>query len=161
MDRRPGSGDCPVRAPDVANKADERVDSYGQPKRAGHLAPGLSQSSLNHCLLLNRQLFGKRQTCSPVRKSLGRKPTLIHGEVFRVADDDRAFNDILQLSNVARVSSTYPLKLSLLQDVQESNLGLHRKLSDLIQKYASSVCQLKAAKAPLERTSESPFLMSK
>jgi hypothetical protein len=35
---RSGSGDCPVRSPDVPNKAVERSDSYGRPKGAVAIA---------------------------------------------------------------------------------------------------------------------------
>ena len=68
---------------------------------SGHLAPGLSQSNLNDCLLLNRELFGKRLIYRLGGDRAPRKPTLIHREVFRVADNDRAFDDVLQLPNIA------------------------------------------------------------
>src|SRR6266403_2621259 len=60
-----------------------------------------------------------------------------------------------------RLIATHAFKLSLLQDTQKSNLGFRRKLPNLIQKDRSSFRQLKAPKAPLQRSGESSFFMAK
>src|SRR5262249_48142649 len=53
----------------------------------------------------------------------------------------------------------HPLKFVLLQHPQERHLSLGGQLSDLIEEQAPARGQLKAAQAPLQRSSKCPFLM--
>src|SRR5208337_2077379 len=71
-----------------------------QPSR--HAASAFSQSSLNHLFFLSHKLVGKRLACRMSLARLPNQPMLIDRKLFRVTDDDRPFNYILQLSNIAR-----------------------------------------------------------
>src|SRR5215469_3647497 len=59
-----------------------------------------------------------------------------------------------------RLISTHELKLTLLQDSQESNLGLRRKVSYFVQKDGSSLCQLKSTGAPLHGSGKRSLLVT-
>ena len=52
--------------------------------------------------LETRSCDSSRRPFGSARKGLPRKPTLIDGEILRVAHDDRSLDDILQLTNISR-----------------------------------------------------------
>src|SRR6185369_3570372 len=74
----------------------------GRTQRSRHSASAFSQGSLNHLFFLSRKLVGERLARRLSLTRLPNEPTLIDREALRVTDDDRPFNYILQLSNVAR-----------------------------------------------------------
>ena len=52
------------------------------------------------------------------------------------------------------------LELTLLQDAEQRDLGLHRQLADFVEEDGPAVRQLEATEAPLRRTGERPFLVA-
>src|SRR6185295_4035918 len=61
---------------------------------------------------------------------------------------------------VDAASATNPLKLMLLQNAQESNLGLGLQLSDFVQEERTAICQFKPARALLSRARKGALLMA-
>jgi len=58
-----------------------------------------------------------------------------------------------------RPISSHPLKLVFLEHTQESDLGLDRKLSDLVQKDRAAFGQLEASETSLSCAGERPLLV--
>ena len=59
-----------------------------------------------------------------------------------------------------RCASSDTLELTLLQDAEQRDLGLHRQLADFVEEDGPAVRQLEAAEATLRRTGERPFLVA-
>jgi len=58
-------------------------------------------------------------------------------------------------------SSADTLKFVFLQNTQQSNLGLGRKLSDFIEEDRASFCKFEPPQTPVQRSSERALLMAK
>jgi hypothetical protein len=58
-------------------------------------------------------------------------------------------------------SSADTLKFVFLQNTQQSNLGLGKKLSDFIEEDRTSFCKFEPPQAPLQRSSERALLVAK
>src|SRR5262245_26587735 len=59
-----------------------------------------------------------------------------------------------------RTAASHALELAFLQDSQQRDLGLRRKLADFVQKDAPSVCELEAALPPLQGAGERALLVA-
>src|ERR1700737_2520219 len=69
--------------------------------RSEHLTSAFAQGSLDHLFFLGSKLLREpRLAFRPACKRLPRKPTLIHREILRVANDYRSLDDVLQFANI-------------------------------------------------------------
>src|SRR5438552_3493976 len=59
-----------------------------------------------------------------------------------------------------RLISAHPLKFPLLQDAQERNLGLRRKIPDFVQEDRASLRKFEPAQPPLQGSGERSLLMT-
>jgi hypothetical protein len=92
--------------------------------RSEHLTSTFAQGSLDHLFFLDSKLLRQpRLAFRPACKRLPRKPTLIHREILRVANDYRSLDDVLQFANITWPGIRYKELQSLLIDPTE---GLSR-----------------------------------
>ena len=103
---------------------------------------------------LSKRRYLNRENIQPIKQITTEGPSADGGLQVTVGGSDHP--DV----SADSTSAADTLKLVLLQNTQEGNLGLGWKFSDFVQEDRASICQFKPTQALLSRAREGALLMA-